>query len=81
LNLGKWGNVLHLDLPWTARDFEQTEGRVDRPEEGTGKMIPTTSYRVIVSDSYEGRMEEKLEKKHGMFADVFTVADLKKLFA
>ena len=81
LNLGKYGYVIHLDLPWTARDFEQTEGRVDRPEEGTGISVPTTSFRVIVSDSYEARMEERLEKKHGMYNEVFSYDLLKALFA
>jgi superfamily II DNA or RNA helicase len=81
LNLGKYGYVAHLDLPWTPRRLEQCEGRVDRPEENTGKLVPTTAYRVIVKDSYEERLEKKLEKKHGMFTAVFTVRDIKELFA
>lgn len=81
LNLGGYGYVMHLDLPWNPRDFEQTEGRVDRPEEGTGKLVPTTSYRIIVPGTYEEKMEKKLEKKHGRFGQVFTVGQLKELFA
>jgi len=81
LNLGKWGNVVFLDLPWNPRGVEQVEGRVDRPEEGTGHRVPTTSYRIVVEDSYEERMEEKINKKHGMFSEVFTIANLKELFA
>jgi SNF2 family DNA or RNA helicase len=81
LNFGKYGYVAHLDLPWTPKDFEQTEGRVDRPEEGTGKLVPTTSYRIVVRDSYEEKMEAKLEKKHGKFREVFTVSRLKELFS
>lgn len=81
LNLGKFGYVVQLDLPWNPKDLEQTEGRVDRPEEGTGKLVPTTSWRIIVADSYEERMEAKLEKKHKMFGEVFTVGELRRLFA
>lgn len=81
LNLGKYGLVAHLDLPWTPRDLEQTEGRVDRPEEGTGNLVPTTAYRIIVKDSYEERMEQKLAQKHDAFVKVFTISDLRELFA
>lgn len=81
LNLGKYGYVAHLDLPWNPRDLEQSEGRVDRPEEGTGKLVPTTSYPCIIVDSYEERMMAKLEKKHRMFGEVFTVGQLRRLFA
>jgi SNF2 family DNA or RNA helicase len=80
LNYGKYGYVGHLDLPWNPRTFEQTEGRVDRPEEGTGKLVPTTSWRFIVPDSYEERLEAKLEHKHADFARVFTVGQLRRLF-
>jgi SNF2 family DNA or RNA helicase len=80
LNLGGYGYVIHLDLPWTPRDFEQRDGRVDRPEEGTGKLVPTTSYRVIVTDSYEQRMERRLIDRHSTFTGVFTVGELRKLF-
>lgn len=81
LNLGKYGYVGHLDLPWSARDVEQTEARVDRPEEGTGKLVPTTSYRIVVADSYEDRLQRRLESKHERFGKVFTVGQLKRLFA
>lgn len=81
LNLGKYGYVIHLDLPWSPKDLEQTEGRVDRPEEGTGKLVPTTAYRIIVEDSYEQRLEAKLETKYDMFKSVFTVADAEALFS
>lgn len=81
LNYGKYGYVAHLDLPWTPKDYEQTEGRVDRPEEGTGKLVPTTSYRILVRNSYEEKMERKIEGKHKHFRKVFTVSDLKELFA
>jgi SNF2 family DNA or RNA helicase len=81
LNFGKYGYVIHLDLPWNPRDYEQTEGRVDRPVEGTGKLVPVTSYRVIVKDSYEERMEDKNRDKHADFSKVFSVNDAKELFA
>jgi superfamily II DNA/RNA helicase len=81
LNLGKYGCVAFLDLPWNARDLEQAEGRVDRPEEGTGISVPTTSYFILVEDSYEMRLQKKVEAKHAMFQDVFSVADLEELFA
>jgi len=80
LNLGKFGYVINLDLPWTPKDLEQMEGRVDRPEEGTGKMVATTSYSVIVEGSYEEKMMKKIERKSGMFQEVFTIGDAKELF-
>jgi SNF2 family DNA or RNA helicase len=80
LNLGGHGYVVHLDLPWTPREFEQRNGRVDRPAEGTGKLVPTTSYRITVKGSYEDKMEKRLVKKHDTFRGVFTVNDLKELF-
>lgn len=80
LNYGKFGYVIHLDLPWTARDFEQTEGRVDRPEEGTGIIIPTTSTRVIVKNSFEDRvMEPMINTKDADFGQVFTRDSLEDL--
>lgn len=80
LNLGGFGYVAHLDLPWNAKEYEQTEGRVDRPQEGTGKLVPTTSYRLITPGSYEEKLEKKLEKKHRRFGEVFTLGSLKELF-
>lgn len=80
LNLGKYGYVIHLDLPWNGRDFEQTEGRVRRPEEGTGKIVPCTSYRIITANSFEDRvMEPMINSKHGEFGRVFTVDSLEDL--
>jgi SNF2 family DNA or RNA helicase len=80
LNLGKYGLVMHLDLPWTPKDVEQSEGRVDRPNEKTGKSVPTTAYRIIVADSYEQRLERKLDARHADFKSVFTHHDLEDLF-
>lgn len=80
LNLGGYGEVIFLDLPWTARDYEQAIGRVDRPQEGTGAVVPTTVQRVVVRDSYETRLQEKLAGKFDMFKQVFTVSQLKELF-
>jgi len=80
LNLGKYGHVMFLDLPWTPRDLEQAEGRVDRPEEGTGALVRTRAYRIIAKDTYEEKLEQKLVHKHRTFTQVFTVNDLKELF-
>jgi superfamily II DNA or RNA helicase len=80
MNYGKYGYISHLDLPWTARDLQQSEGRVDRPEEGTGALVPTTSHPIIVADSYEERMQEKLNSSHSGFKSVFTVDQLEDLF-
>lgn len=80
LNFGKYGSVIYLDHPWTHKDVEQTEGRVRRPEEGTGKIVPTTSYHIIVKNSYEERMVQTRKDKHKDFAKVFTVAMAKELF-
>lgn len=80
LNFGKYGKIIYLDHPWNQRDVEQTEGRVRRPEEGTGKIVPATSYHLIVKDSYEERMYEQREDKHMDFSKVFTVAQARELF-
>jgi SNF2 family DNA or RNA helicase len=74
LNFGKYGSIIYLDHPWNQRDVEQTEGRVRRPEEGTGKIVPATSYHIIVANSYEERMLEHRTGKHEDFAKVFPVA-------
>lgn len=81
LNLGGHGYVILLDPPWHPRGLEQLEGRVDRPEEGTGRLVPTTSYRIIVADSYEPKMEKRVNVRHADFKEVFTVSDYKELFA
>lgn len=80
LNIGGFGLVIHLDLPWNPRGYEQATGRVDRPDDVTGKMVPTTANRIIVKDSYEARLEQKLIKKDRDFGKVFTVGQLKALF-
>jgi SNF2 family DNA or RNA helicase len=81
LNLGKYGNVIMLDMPWNGREVEQTEGRVDRPEEGTGIHVATTVFRCITEQSYEVKLLAKIEKKHHMFTEVMSPRDLKELFA
>lgn len=82
LNLGKYGYVIHLDLPWNHRDFEQTEGRVDRPEEGTGRIVPVTSWRIVVKDSFEDHvMEPLINNKFAEFGKVFSVDKLKELLS
>lgn len=81
LNFGKYGYYIDLDLPWNPRDFEQIEGRVDRPEEGTGKLVATTGFRIVVKDSYEERMEDKITNKRGDFTKVFTVNTLREIFS
>ena len=81
LNLGKYGYLISLDLPWTFKGVEQAEGRVDRPEEKTGKLVPTTAYTIIVKGSYEERLERRLSRQHTTFNDVFTVENLRELFA
>lgn len=80
LNLGKYGYVIDLDLPWHPRALEQSEGRVNRPEEGTGKITPTTVFHIVVEDSYEQRQIARLERKHKTFTDVFTADSLRTLF-
>jgi superfamily II DNA or RNA helicase len=80
LNLGRYGYVLDLDLPFTQKGVEQEEGRVDRPEENTGKMVATTAYRFVVKNSYEERLEKRINKQHKTFKGVFTVGDLREMF-
>lgn len=80
LNFGKYGYVVYLDLPWTAKDLEQTEGRVDRPDAETGEVRHTTSYRIITRGTYEERIERKIEKTHLTFSEVFDPKELRSLF-
>lgn len=75
LNLGRYGYVVFLDLPWSRMDVEQAEGRVDRPEEGTGRTVPTTSYRIICRNTYEVNLLGIVEKKGNMFDQVFVSTD------
>lgn len=75
LNFGKYGTIVYLDHPWNQRDVEQTEGRVRRPEEGTGKIVPATSYHIIVANSYEEHMLASRTDKHEDFSKVFSVAE------
>lgn len=72
LNLGRHGYVIFLDLPWSAMELEQAEGRVDRPEEGTGKLTKTTSYQVLVRGTYEMPLAKLIEDKGGMFSQLFS---------
>lgn len=82
LNLGKYGYIIWLDLPWHARGLEQGEGRVYRPEEHVGTMVSCTSYRVIVENTWEDRrLEVKLEDKYRDFQKTFSPKDLMELFA
>lgn len=80
LNLGKYGLVSMLDLPWNSRDFTQWVRRVDRPEEGTGKVVKTTNYRFVVRETYEVKMEKMIEETHYKFSEVFSVGQIRELF-
>lgn len=82
LNLGKYGYIIMLDLPWNPRGLEQAEGRVYRPEENVGTMVSCTSYRVVVEDSWEvKRLEVKLEHKNRDFQETFSPQELMELFS
>lgn len=81
LNLGGFGEGIHLDPPWGPRGLEQSEGRVDRPEEGTGRLVSSTFYPLVVKDSYETKMWKRIQDRHFNFAKVFTVSGLKEMFA
>lgn len=80
LNFGKYGYIAYLDLPWTAKDLEQTEGRVDRPDAVTGEVSHTTAYRIVVKGSYEDKVEKKIEETHANFVEVFDPKNLVSLF-
>lgn len=81
LNLGGHGYVIVLDLPWHPRGWQQLLGRVDRPEERTGKLVPVTAYPILIRDSYETmKMKLDIERKHKDYSRVF-VSDIKELFA
>lgn len=80
LNFGRYGYVIYLDLPWTAKDLEQTEGRVDRPDAETGEIRHTTSYHVVIRNTYEERIIKKIEKTYTGFNQVFDPKELQSLF-
>jgi SNF2 family DNA or RNA helicase len=80
LNLGGYGYVIHLDLPALPRDYEQAVGRVDRPREKTGELVPTTAYRIITANTFEERREATLVNKDDTFREIFTAKDLLGLF-
>lgn len=80
LNLGGHGYAIFLDLPWTARDYEQMEGRVDRPSALTGKRIAVTTYRIIIKNSFEDRiMEPLLNNRFAEFGKTFPPGHLREL--
>lgn len=79
LNLGRYGEVIFLDIPWSSAGIEQAEARVDRPVEGTGVMVPTTSYFIFTRATYEEKLATKVVKKGQMFADVFSSTALLEL--
>lgn len=81
LNLGGFGEGMHLDPPWGPRGLEQSEGRVDRPEEGTGRIVPATFYPLIVKGSYEEKMWRRVKERGYDFKKVFTVDSIKELFS
>lgn len=81
LNLGKYGFGASLDFPWRVRDWAQLEGRFNRPEEGTGITVPATIWRLVTSGTYEEKMEARLGEGHKNYGKVFTLNDLRELFA
>jgi len=80
LNLGKYGYVIFLDLPWSGADLEQAEARVDRPEEDTGLLVPTTSFGIVTRNTYEDRLQQIILNKGRMFGEVFPTSALGSLF-
>lgn len=81
LNLGGHGYTIVLDLPWHPRGWQQLLGRIDRPTEGSGKLVPVTAYPILIRDSYETKkMKLQIEERHKDFSRVF-VSDIKELFA
>lgn len=80
LNLGKYGYVIFLDLPPTFKDLEQAEGRVDRPEENTGKLVPTTAWRIVTSGTHEAKDEQRIERGKLLFDEVFSREDAETIF-
>lgn len=81
LNLGKYGMGASLDFPWRIKDWKQIEGRFNRPEEGTGISVPATIWRLVTAGTYEEKMEARLGDGHKNYNRVFTINDLKELFA
>jgi SNF2 family DNA or RNA helicase len=81
LNLGGFGGCGFIDLPWTRMAVDQAIGRVHRPVEGSGELIPAVASAFITRDTYEWRIYERVKERGRMFGEVFTVHQLKGLFA
>lgn len=69
LNLQVANYMWHFDLPYTATELEQRNGRIDR----TGNQFPNiTMYYSCMSDSYDEHMIEILFKKSELAKQILT---------
>lgn len=69
LNLQVANYMIHFDMPFTATEIEQRNGRIDR----TGNEFSNiTIYYYIMSDSYEESMIELLFRKSQMANEILT---------
>lgn len=69
LNLQVANYMVHFDLPYTATELEQRNGRIDR----TGNAFSNiTMYYYIMSDSYDEHMLQLLFKKSELAKEILT---------
>ncbi|WP_347363517.1 DEAD/DEAH box helicase [Bacillus sp. G3(2015)] len=69
LNLQVANYMVHFDLPYTATELEQRNGRIDR----TGNNFSNiTMYYYIMSDSYDEHMLQLLFKKSELAKEILT---------
>ncbi|PVC75023.1 ATP-dependent helicase [Priestia megaterium] len=69
LNLQVANYMVHFDLPFTATELEQRNGRIDR----TGnKFANITMYYYVMSDSFDEHMIELLFKKAELAKQILT---------
>jgi SNF2 family DNA or RNA helicase len=69
LNLQVSNYMLHFDLPWTATELEQRNGRIDRTGNQFGNI---TMYYYLMSGSFEENLIETLFKKSELANDILT---------
>lgn len=69
LNLQVANYMIHIDLPFTATELEQRNGRIDR----TGNPFPNiTMYYYVMSESFDEQMIEILFKKSELANEILT---------
>lgn len=69
LNLQVANYMVHFDLPFTATEIEQRNGRIDRTGNTFGNI---TMYYYVMVDSFEEQLIELLFKKSNLANEILT---------